>query len=223
MGWLTKEFLENFSSDFPQTKIPRHKNYDGNRLHVTPYGLLPGVTTILGATKDRNSLYFLKKWQKQNPKERDRVLNRGRGLDNYVQTYFLGKQPEPHYLYDQIWDFLKTLRPLVIEYPLASVRGYAGSPDAICLNENNETVLIDWKTSTRKKQESWVKDYKLQLIGYREMIKENFGFYPQKHIIAIATEEIGKADYFQVNPTDLLVDEFYDRLKQYQQEYCEDF
>jgi hypothetical protein len=103
------------------------------------------------------------------------------------------------------------------------VRGYAGSPDAICLNENNETVLIDWKTSTRKKQESWVKDYKLQLIGYREMIKENFGFYPQKHIIAIATEEIGKADYFQVNPTDLLVDEFYDRLKQYQQEYCEDF
>jgi hypothetical protein len=250
MGWLEERFINQYNLDnLPRIKYPSHKYIHGKRLHKTPYGYLPGVTTVLGQTKPAGAKVALDRWKKQNPEEGKRVLARGRALDAYVGKYWSGLElmndsiggvatlTGQDELNQQQNQFLSVLAPLAIEYPMASIKGFAGSPDAIALVQNQppkdyplalnqgDVVLIDFKTSTKKKTDSYVTDYFLQLGAYSQLIKENFNFEIKRACIAMSCEATGYPLFWLLNQDDIAErrDQFFERLQEYNAEYSDGF
>lgn len=250
MGWLAQRFINKFKlQDLPRVKYPEHKFINGKRLHKSPWGYLPGATTVLGQTKDSGSKVALDRWRQNNPEEGKRVLARGRNLDDYVGKFWSGveimndssvttKLSPQDKLNQQIDEFLSVLAPCAIEYPLASLSGFCGSPDAIAQIvkkpspshplaslPKDSIILIDFKTSTKKKTDSKVKDYFLQLGAYSHLIKENFNFDISYAVIAMACEETGHPLFWILHTNDITKYrlEFFNRLEQYNEEYSDGF
>lgn len=188
---------------------------------MTDSGLMPGVTTVLQNTKlDTDGL---QKWRDRvGDKEADnvvrRAIKRGNILHNDIENYLLDKNYQAvSPLFPQMKSFLETIEQvLLIEYPLRSRHGFAGSVD--CLAKiDGEAVLLDWKTATKPKKTEWIRDYKIQAAAYRQAIEEMFDVEVSYAVVVIATET-GKLQEFKITKhyLDKYWKEFYERLLRFQ-------
>lgn len=215
MGWFKNQKGNKIFSS------PERITKNSFRYYKTSKGIYPSVTSILAETKSIKSKQKLKNWQKYNKKEKERVLKRGRDLDNFIQSWFDGKYIPPNSIQEQVVDFLIKLDPLAIEYPISSSRGYAGCFDMLA-KFKNEKILIDWKTSSRKKTKKDIEDYFLQIVAYRYALIENLGIYPDKCLIVVATEGYKKPTYFELKSQKEIKfyqNKFFNRLNEYQKKY----
>jgi hypothetical protein len=87
---------------------------NGSRHYKTPFGSLPSVTTILGATQ--GSKAALERWSKKNPGKKEEAARRGTAVHSRMEHYLLGEKDfkheaneDPEFLKDVVdpfWDGL---------------------------------------------------------------------------------------------------------------------
>ena len=149
----------------------------GTRVYDIDNYRLPSVTTILGATKNKQ---FLKDWKaKVGEEEAERIKNvssaRGTCMHKFLEHYVLGTGcvdltaigQEARPMADKIIEIGFTPieeiygSEIMLHYPGL----YAGSTDLVCLHNDLETI-VDFKQANRPKKEEWIEDYFLQIAAY---------------------------------------------------------
>ena len=191
------------------TRIEDH----GTRLYDVNGARLPSVTTILGATKNKQ---FLKEWKaKVGEKEAERIKNlsskRGTSMHKFLEHHVLGTG------YDDLTGLgqeAKSMAEKVIEIGLAPVEEYygsevtlyypglyAGSTDLVCLHNGVETV-VDFKQANRPKKKEWIEDYYLQIAAYAMAHDYVHNSTIQKGVIMVCTPDLYYQE-FVVNGAEL--------------------
>ena len=149
----------------------------GTRVYDIDNYRLPSVTTILGATKNKQ---FLREWkEKVGEAEAERIKNvsssRGTAMHKFLEHHILGTGCVD---LTAIGQEARPMADKIIEIGLAPVEEYygsevmlhypglyAGSTDLVCLHNGKETI-VDFKQANRPKKEEWIEDYYLQIAMY---------------------------------------------------------
>lgn len=196
------------------------------RRYTTPSGkVYPSITTVL-SSYNKKAIY---EWrQRVGEEEANRVSrkasNRGTKLHSICESYLLNEltpmkmqsvMPDTKELFNQ-------LRPHIdanvgdvygIEQPLYSDSlQVAGRCD--CIAEwNGQLSIIDYKTSSKEKDEDHIQNYFMQCTAYAEMFGEITGKPIEQIVVAIAVAD-GNSQIFVRQKTDYLED-----LKRYVDNY----
>ena len=173
----------------------------GTRVYDINNSRLPSVTTILGATKNKQ---FLKDWiAKKGEQEAERIKNhssrRGTSMHKFLESYITGVG------YDDLTAIGQEAKPMankVIEIGLTPVEEYygsevtihypglyAGSTDLVCLHNGLETIA-DFKQSNRPKKLEWIEDYFLQIAAYAMAHDYVYGSKIRQGIIMVCTPDL---------------------------------
>ena len=190
---------------------------NGKRLYVTPDGnKYPSVTTI---TSQYNKQSIME-WRKRvGEEEANRISSKAAGRGTRVHTLcenYLNNQED--YLQKQMPDAIvmfKTLQPLLNEYvnnihalevPLYSdYLRTAGRVD--CIAEFDGAIsVIDFKTSSKPKEDKWIQNYYMQCSAYAVMFEERTGI-PVSRIVVMIAVDGEKAQIFVKKRNDY-IDEF---------------
>jgi CRISPR/Cas system-associated exonuclease Cas4 (RecB family) len=210
--------MRNFNHTEIQKQELQRIEENGKRFYVTPEGnRYPSVTTVTGHAKKA----FFAEWRKNNPDEAKRVTVRGTRFHSLVEKYlnnevmdrkkinfadlFLFSQAEVeidkidniHLLETTLWsDTLKL----------------AGRVDCIAEFDGRLSV-IDFKSASKEKPASDIKEYFMQATAYAIMYQERYG-KAIDNIVIIMSSEDGMVNVYQVNPMQY-VKELFDTIKEY--------
>ena len=179
---------------------------NGKRFYKTPEGLLyPSVTTITSQHgKDK-----ILEWRKRvGEEEANRIStkasNRGTKVHKICENYLNNEEDyartNPAHIHKTLPDTIamfKSLQPLLdehvnnihaLEIPLYSHHlKVAGRVDCIA-EYDGKLSIIDFKTSSKLKEESWIKGYFMQCSAYAVMYEERTGIPVSQIVIMIAVE-----------------------------------
>lgn len=187
--------------------------------YYTPCGVLPGATTVIGATstgKDR-----LKQWLQRPDAQAISDAAKARGtwthtrIEEWIEAHAMGEvAPETrHFAFGGYW---RNIRPwlelhwdqnVAIEQPIYHPSGYAGSFDALAYvnygNEPDALTLVDWKTSKNKRDEALVEDYFVQLGAYSKGLRYVYGVTPERALLVIARPHGTTPDIWELSGDEL--------------------
>ena len=173
----------------------------GTRVYDIVGTRLPSVTTILGATANKD---FLKKWQaKVGTENAERIKNhssnRGTAMHKFLEHYVLGTGCVD---LTRIGQEARPMADKIIEIGLAPVSEYygsevtlhypglyAGSTDLVCLHNDLETI-VDFKQSNRPKREEWIEDYYMQIAAYAMAHDYVYGSKIKQGVIMVCTPDL---------------------------------
>ena len=210
-------------------KVPEVEavNQDGVRYYPIPGAdkYYPSVTSI---TSFQNAKFFAS-WRKRIGEDEAnritaRATQRGTAFHSITEDYIKGELNLDRYLennplsvrmfqsakdtFDRI-DNIHCLETFLYSHYL----GLAGRVD--CIAEfDNELAVIDFKTSTKQKQENYIEHYFVQETAYAAMFLERSGIEVNKIVTLIATEE-GSIQVFQKYN----LDDYLQLLKSYIEEF----
>lgn len=187
-NYCTPKLLQDLQS----TTFP-----DGKRYYTLPDGTrLPSVTTVIGATKKA----AIMAWRKRVGEEKANQISRkasGRGTNVHSMCEeYLNNEPMTAFMPDAIEMFL-SIKPYLDkinniwyqECALYSKKlGVAGRVDCIAEYEGVLSV-IDFKTSSRLKDESDIQDYFAQECAYALMLEEMIGTPIHQLVTIMAVED----------------------------------
>ena len=210
----------------PLTEMNAVTKGDGLRLYEVGDGKwYPSVTTVTSHRKKDSIL----KWRKrvgeaEANKISGRASARGNKFHSMVESYlknnkvsFDDKSPLASFLFKTAKETLHRINNIhLLESPLYSDSlRIAGRVD--CIAEfDGELAVIDFKTSTKEKKESWIENYFVQETAYAAMYYERSGVKVDKIVTIIATEEGGMQI---IEKYDL--DYYYVLLEEYIQEFMQ--
>lgn len=191
------------------------KEIDGSRYYVTPTGeSYPSVTTVLGHFKKKQ----IQEWRDRvGHEEANRISNRASTRGNKFHAMmerYLENKPIKEVLHEDVMpdmrqafrDIQKTLDRIdnihYIECPLYSTKmRLAGRTDVI--GEFDGTLsVIDFKTSTRLKQESYIQNYFEQATAYGIMYEERVGIPIKQIVVIISVDNEPEPQVFVKNKED---------------------
>ena len=190
--------FNHVSVDIPEVST---KTVNRKRFYVTPTGLFPSITTVLGARKEKQK--GLAKW-------RERV---GNDVANHIMRTAAGRGTAVHHMCE---DFLNNkevikeeqsflplclfsqLKPTLeksINNIFAQECGLwsekyrlAGRVD--CIAEwNGVPSIIDFKTSRSERKDDYNFEYYMQASAYAEMFEERTGIEINQIVILVVTED----------------------------------
>ena len=183
----------------------------GKRFYITPEGKkYPSITTVLSARKNEG----LVRWRESVGDAVANNIMRGaakRGtavhtlVENYLNNEELSKQDVlPVALFTLLKPELDNINSIRMqEGGLYSDKWeVAGRVDCIAEYKGKLSV-IDFKTSTKEKQEQWIENYFIQGSAYCEMYEETFKEPIEQVVILIVTED-GAVQSFVKNKKDYL-------------------
>lgn len=207
--------------------------FRGKRFYETPKGkYFPSITTVLGNTITEEKSQSLKNWQTSlgmdiAQKKTQDAADRGTAVHLMIERY-LKKEPviqgekwEPSIItsfnaiklklnqIEEVWGQEVALASDLLEV--------AGRCDCIGVYKGKECI-IDFKTSTKIKNNKDIEDYKLQLTAYSIMHNEMFGTDIVDGVI-LMTSDGGFPQEFRVNLLDYVdpliarIDKFYEQLE----------
>ena len=202
-------------------------NKDGVRYYPIPGAdkYYPSVTSI---TSFQNAKFF-KEWRtKVGEDEANRITaratQRGTAFHSITEDYVKGELNLDRYLENNPLsvrmfqsakstlnriDKIHCLETFLYSHYL----GLAGRVD--CIGEfDGELAVIDFKTSTKEKQENYIEHYFVQETAYAAMFLERSGIEVKKIVTLIATEE-GSVQVFQKYN----LDDYLQLLKSYIEEF----
>jgi len=176
------------------------RNKDGTRLYETPDGnMYPSITTVL-SVRNKQGLF---EWRKRVGEEVANYIARtaaARGTavhhmcEDYLNNEDMEKHKEkflPHALFTQLRDNLLNRVDNIRsqEAGLYSDKyGVAGRVD--CIAEFDGVLsIIDFKTSTKERQDSYNESYYIQASAYAEMFEERTGIEINQICIWVVTED----------------------------------
>ena len=175
-------------------------NKDGIRLYETPDGnMYPSITTVL-SVRNKQGLF---EWRKRVGEEVANYIARtaaARGTavhhmcEDYLNNEDMEKHKEkflPHALFTQLRDKLLTRIDNIHsqEAGLYSDKyKVAGRVD--CIAEFDGVLsIIDFKTSTKERQDSYNESYYIQASAYAEMFEERTGIEINQICILVVTSD----------------------------------
>lgn len=223
------EFHENFEDNIQLDAVTQN----GHRTYTSPTGnQLTSMTTMLSIAQSEEKRESLKRWKERIGEDAAaKVLSdavaRGNLMHNMCETYIADPdnfiQPEPntnaYALFKQIYPcFDKFGKIHGIEKNLYSDSlGLAGTADCIA-EYDGELSIIDFKTSTKEKYESYIQDYFLQATGYSLMYSAHYDLKVKQIVILMARDYGVYSDpQIWVRPTIDYVKPFTEKLKRYRQ------
>ena len=194
------------------------------RVYQTPDGeRLPSVTTILSATKDMTAL---NEWRKRVGHEKAQQItteaaNRGTSMHGNLERFISGlPRVSGNNLVHQISNIMadviianglsKVNEVWAMEQSLYYKGLYSGTTDLVGVYDG-EPAVMDYKQSNKPKQESYVDDYRMQLVAYIMAHNNTYGTNIRRGVIFMAVKppEIapgvyGESKYqqFDLLPTD---------------------
>ena len=213
--------------DLPPLKA---KNVNGKRFyeHLETKDIYPSITSVL-SIRDKKGLH---EWrQKVGEDVANHVMiqaaNRGTAVHNMVEDYLNNvdldqvEKYQKQFIPRMMFNILKKECLLGINnIRLQEAQMYssdytvAGRCDCIA-DYDGVPSIIDFKTSTKEKNEDWIENYFIQGSAYAEMYKEHFDEEINQVVILVVTEE-GTTQVFKKNKNDYLpklkeaVEKFYE-------------
>lgn len=178
------------------------KTTESGRVYVTPDGRkYPSVTTVLGSMGKQAIMEWRKRVGFEEANRISRLASsRGTKLHSVCEKYLLNEmtQMKLNSMMPDTKALFRTLKPVLDEnvgkiYSLeqalySHVLMVAGRVD--CIAEwNGELSVIDFKTSTKLKEENYIQNYFMQCTIYSQMFEEITNIPINQIVVAIATEE----------------------------------
>lgn len=194
---MAREFLHSFVGldDLPTTTL------DGKRHYITPAGVLPSVTTVLG--EKLQSSKGLDEWRARvGQQEADRIskqaLSRGSAVHSICENYILNKDYKAGVMPMDLYTFLQ-IKPYLdanlgsiygIEAPLYSANLRTAGRTDLMAGWNGVNSIVDFKTARKPKKEEYIESYFLQGTCYSLMAEERtFLKFPQIVIVIAVDHE----------------------------------
>lgn len=187
--------------DFEYIQFGKVTLPDGTRTYQTPDGIVPSVTTILGATGDKSGLdqWRARVGEERANKESKEATGLGSLMHTHLENYIMGiprpggsnvvRKMAEHMANEIINRGLVNVQEVwAIEQPLWFPGLYAGTADLVMIH-NNTLAIGDYKTTKKPKKEEWVEDYKCQLIAYAMAHNEVYGTNITRGVIFMASRE----------------------------------
>jgi len=191
---------------------------NNKRFYVTPEGnRYPSVTTVTGHAKKA----FFAEWRKNNPDEAKRVTVRGTRFHSLVEKYLNNEEMDRKkinfadlFLFSQAEVEIDKIDNIhLLETTLWSdTLKLAGRVDCIAEFDGRLSV-IDFKSASKEKPASDIKEYFMQATAYAIMYQERYG-KAIDNIVIIMSSEDGMVNVYQVNPIQY-VKELFDTIKEY--------
>ena len=190
--------FNHVSVDIPEVST---KTVNRKRFYVTPTGLFPSITTVLGARKEKQK--GLAKW-------RERV---GNDVANHIMRTAAGRGTAVHHMCEDFlnnkevikeeqsflpWCLFSQLKP-TLEKSINNIYAQecglwsekyrvAGRVD--CIAEwNGIPSIIDFKTSRSERKDDYNFEYYMQASAYAEMFEERTGIEINQIVILVVTED----------------------------------
>lgn len=201
---------------------------DGKRFYKTPEGeLYPSVTTITSQYGKEKLL----EWRRRVGEEEanrisQKASSRGTRVHKICENYLNNEMDyAKDYMPDSVVMF-KSIQPLIdkyidnihaLEVPLYSSHlKVAGRVDCIAEFDGKLSV-IDFKTASKPKEESWILNYFMQCSAYAVMYEERTGIPVPKIVVMIAVD----SDHPQifVKKRNDYINHFIDYRKIYEETY----
>jgi len=169
------------------------------RVYQTPDGeTLPSVTTILSATKD---MTHLNEWKKRIGHEKAQQItteaaNRGTSMHKNLENFIVGAPRQAgnnlvHQISNKMADVIianglsKIQEVWAIEQSLYYSGLYSGTTDLVGVYDS-EPAIMDYKQSNKEKKESYVDDYRMQLVAYIMAHNNTYGTDIRRGVIFMA-------------------------------------
>ena len=192
----------------PNTKpLPqlKRKNEDGRRVYYDTEGnRYHSVTNVVGSIDEKG----LEEWRNAVGEDvanyvSRRAMNLGTKLHTMVETYLYNKKNTEKNIFAKA--HFDNIKPLL--QPIANIRGLeekmcskdlglAGTADCIA-EYNGKLSIIDFKTSSKKKQEDWILKYFLQTTAYAIMWEEITGDKVDQIVVLITGEDGSREEYIR--------------------------
>jgi ATP-dependent exoDNAse (exonuclease V) beta subunit len=226
------------------TKTVQNIDKPDGRVYDTPVGLFPSITTVLGATANK---IWLQRWidsigEEEANKIKEAAAERGTILHNYLERLYeeyeaptkeqarnfidsSGLNSEKPFIQKMTVELIKHMlvnnfRSISQEFVVWDEElKVAGRCDGVGY-WNDNLVVIDYKTSRKKKSVSQIKDYYLQATFYCTAHNKMFDKKVNSFIILMAVED-GSSVVFRGSPVHYLpelkyrIKSFYDQKKNY--------
>ena len=203
---------------------------NGKRYYTTPEGKhYPSVTTVTGMLNKK----WIKAWRKKIGEEKANKISRKAAMRgtryHHLQEDFLNNKlteeriasatPLDLMMFNQTKELTSKLGDIyMLEGSMYSNElEIAGRVDCIAEFAGKVSV-IDFKTSTKSKSPSKIKNYFLQETAYAKMFEEMYGVPIERIVTIVAVEETGQSQLFVEEPKTWL-DQFIDLRQQYRDEY----
>jgi len=203
---------------------------DGKRYYVTPEGnKYPSVTTVTGLLNAK----WIAQWRKNVGEEKANQISRqaaGRGSRyHYLQEDFINNlditeklaqaTPLDLMMFNQTRELTEKIGDIyMLEGSLYSDDlCMAGRVDCIAEFAGKVSV-IDFKTSTKAKSASKIKNYFMQETAYAKMFEERYQVPIERIVTIVSVEETGQAQLFVENPNNW-VDQLLSLRSQYKTEF----
>jgi len=154
---------------------------DGLRKYLFGDEKLPGVTSILQATKSEEDKASLELWKERvGHKEANKIKNeassRGTSMHSYIEDFLKGRINESFFeSNEQYKNMAKEIIDKGIKGKLEEIYGiettlyypekYAGTADLVGVYQGQQSI-IDFKQSNKPKKIDYIQDYFLQLGAY---------------------------------------------------------
>ena len=179
-------------------EIPKLQRVEvnGKRLYECGTECYPSITSVLGATADKSSLF---QWRKRvGAEQADKVsqaaTRRGTALHTMCEKYLLNEEvedkdnPDADLLFRNIKPLLNRITKVhCLETGLYSkTLGVAGTVDCIA-EYNGKLSVIDFKSSNREKKAENIQDYFLQGCFYFWAYYERTGTMPDQVLIMVSS------------------------------------
>lgn len=217
-------------------------HHDLRRYYAIEGHILPGVTTILGATKPLEQQRALDRWREGKTEEQlSEGRDRGTCVHSMIEMQLCEKfeylpafdlkaflKATSKGIYQKAQPYYKSLIPVVdtVEkvHLMESATWYddgdvafAGKPDLLAEFKGKGLQLADWKTSARRKTGYQVRDYRIQAVMYLMALNQRYNLDLMDATVYIGYSD-GGYEQFSVNQSNFsdYWDEAVSRIYQFQ-------
>lgn len=185
----------------------KSEQVDGKRFYTTPTGeKYPSVTTVTGLlTRDHIKLWRKRVGEETANKISTQAAKRGTKMHDLFETYLRAEEDIEfdnvlqQSMFNAVQPYLDEIVPIALECPLWSHNlQMAGRVDCLGIVDDVLTI-VDFKTSSKYKEEHMAKPWYTQMTAYAIMVEELTGA-PVEQIIAVVAVEGGGVQIFGSDP-----------------------
>ena len=219
----------NHLEGYESVSLPT-ETINGKRYYTTPDGKhYPSVTTVTGMLNAK----WIKKWRKAVGEEKANKISRKAAVRgtryHHLQEDFLNNKlteerlkeatPLDLMMFNQTKELTSKLGDIyMLEGSMYSHKlEMAGRVDCVAEFAGKVSV-IDFKTSTKHKTPSKIKNYFLQETAYAKMFEEMYNVPIERIVTIVAVEETGQSQLFVEEP-EKWVEQLQELRAQYRTEY----
>ena len=178
------------------------KMVDGKRVYSTPEGkFYPSITTVISNNAKKQA--GLAKWRARVGKDKAaaitaRSTKRGTNFHSIVEDYLnkdldieeYKESPLPVFMFEQTKKTLDRISNIYLQEAALYSDNLEVAGRVDCIAEyDGKLSIIDFKTSSKERNDEWNENYYIQASAYAEMFEEQTGTPIEQIVILVVTED----------------------------------